>query len=569
MKGIIASEGIVIGQAFILEKSKVTIPTNSIEDKDKEREIQKLKEAVKVSRNQLTQIRDMTEKKMGKEKAEIFNAHLLILEDPMLQEQVIEFINENKNVLFAVDKAIKKIHEMFEAIPDEYMRERAHDVQDVGTRLLHNIAGVPMVSFSSIEEKVIVFAKDLTPSDTAQMDFDKVLGFVTEMGGKTSHTAIMARSLEVPAIVGAKNIISHIKNGETVILDALTGEICLTPSQELVESYEEKQTAYLEDKRELLKMKDLESISLDGRKIELAANIGTPKDLPGVKKYGADGIGLYRTEFLYMDGSTWPTEETQFEAYKKVVEAMGSKKTIIRTLDIGGDKELNYYEFEKELNPFLGWRAIRMCLDRQDIFKTQLRALLRASAFGSLHIMYPMISNLSEIQTANLVLEEVKCELSKENIPYNPDIPVGIMIETPGAALIAHKLIEVVDFFSIGTNDLTQYTLAVDRGNEKIAHLYTPFHPGVLSLIQQVVDASHKAGKWTGMCGEFAGDENAALLLLGMGLDELSMSAVSLPKVKKIIRNTSYEEAKKIADHVLDLGTAKEVIDYLKNVKKN
>lgn len=569
MKGIIASEGIVIGQAFILEKSKVTIPTNSIEDKDKEREIQKLKEAVKVSRNQLTQIRDMTEKKMGKEKAEIFNAHLLILEDPMLQEQVIEFINENKNVLFAVDKAIKKIHEMFEAIPDEYMRERAHDVQDVGTRLLHNIAGVPMVSFSSIEEKVIVFAKDLTPSDTAQMDFDKVLGFVTEMGGKTSHTAIMARSLEVPAIVGAKNIISHIKNGETVILDALTGEICLTPSQELVESYEEKQTAYLEDKRELLKMKDLESISLDGRKIELAANIGTPKDLPGVKKYGADGIGLYRTEFLYMDGSTWPTEETQFEAYKKVVEAMGSKKTIIRTLDIGGDKELNYYQFEKELNPFLGWRAIRMCLDRQDIFKTQLRALLRASAFGSLHIMYPMISNLSEIQTANLVLEEVKCELSKENIPYNPDIPVGIMIETPGAALIAHKLIEVVDFFSIGTNDLTQYTLAVDRGNEKIAHLYTPFHPGVLSLIQQVVDASHKAGKWTGMCGEFAGDENAALLLLGMGLDELSMSTVSLPKVKKIIRNTSYEEAKKIADHVLDLGTAKEVIEYLKNIKKN
>lgn len=564
-KGIAASPGVAIGEVFLLEKKEVFIDKTTISEEAVEKEILCLHDAKNKTKKQLDEIKTKAKRTMGEDKAAIFEAHLMVLDDPMLDDKVLENIRIKKmNVVASLDAAVKELSALLENIPDEYMSERAADIKDVGGRLLYNLVGIEMVSLSDLQKEVIIVAKDLTPSDTAQMNLKNVLGFVTDLGGRTAHTSIMARSLEIPAVVGTKDMTSKVKGGETIILDGLLGDVLINPTAEETQYYQRKRKECLKEKKELEKIKDLPAITKDGRKIEISANIGTPKDVEGALRYGAEGVGLYRSEFLYMDRKSLPSEDEQFVAYKEVVERMKERPIIIRTLDIGGDKELSYIDFPAELNPFLGWRAIRMCLDRPQILKTQLRAILRASNYGNPLIMYPMIISVSEIKSANAILDEAKIELRNEKIPFNENIKIGIMVETPAAAVMADKLMETVDFFSIGTNDLTQYTLAVDRGNEKIAHMYQPLHPGVLRLIKQVIDASHEGGKWTGMCGELAGDPMATVVLLGLGLDEFSMSASSIPSVKKLIRSLNYNEAHEIAKAVISMSSPEEVISYLK-----
>lgn len=565
LKGIAASPGIAIGEAYVFSKEKVNVCDCSIVLGKEEDEIKRFQDAVAETEKQLEEIYKDTLEKIGKDKAEIFKAHLMILKDPMLQEKAMEAIRSKKiKAETALNSAVEEICTVLTDLDDEYMRERAADIRDVGDRILSNLAGRDLFNpLNSLDKEVIVVSNDLAPSDTAQMQSDKVLGFVTDMGGKTSHVAIMARSLEIPAVVGTRNITSSVKEGDLLIVDGNEGIVIINPSEKELEEYKQKKARYVAEKIELEKLRSLDAITLDGREVVLSANIGTPDDVEGALRYGAKGIGLYRTEFLFMGRKSLPSEDDQFIAYKKVAEEMKGCPVIIRTLDIGGDKGLPYIDFPEELNPFLGWRAIRLCLDRTEILKTQLRAILRASHYGKLLIMYPMIASLQEIRKAKLVLKEAKEELHQEGLPFDESIQVGIMVETPAAAVIADKLIEEVDFFSIGTNDLTQYTLAVDRGNEKISQLYQPLHPAVLRLIKYVIDTSHKLGKWTGMCGELAGDDKAALLLLGLGLDEFSMSAASIPRIKKIIRASSYEESKKMAEKALSMGTAEEIEEYL------
>lgn len=568
-KGIVASPGIAIGEVYLFEKKEVVIDTSYIREEEVEKEIENLQHAKIKTRKQLKEIKDRTQRIMGEDKASIFEAHLLVLDDPMLENTVLEKISKNKlNAMAALDAALKELCDVFEKLEDEYMRERVGDIKDIGNRLMNNLAGIEMISLSDLEKKVVVVAKDLTPSDTAQMNMKNVLGFVTDIGGRTSHTSIMARSLEIPAVVGTKDITMLVKGGERIIIDGIDGNVIIKPSLEECHKYEQKRKEYIEERKELDRVKDLPAVTKDGRKVEVSANIGTPKDVEGALRNGAEGVGLYRSEFLYMDRNSLPSEEEQFEAFKQVVEKMKDCPVIIRTLDIGGDKELPYIDFPPEMNPFLGWRAIRMCLDKPEILKTQFRAILRASHYGNPLIMYPMITNVNEIKKANELLEEVKKELRNESLPFNEGINVGIMVETPAAALISDKLVEMVDFFSIGTNDLTQYTLAVDRGNERIVDLYQPFHPGVLRLIKQVIDVSHAAGKWTGMCGEMAGDPMATLVLLGLGIDEFSMSASSIPQIKKLIRELSYKEVQKIAKTAINLSSPEDVVAYIKeNIK--
>jgi phosphotransferase system enzyme I (PtsI) len=436
-------------------------------------------------------------------------------------------------------------------------------VRDIGKRLLRNILGLAIVDLSSIQDEVILVATDLTPSETAQLNLNKVLGFITDLGGRTSHTSIMARSLELPAIVGTSDVTKQVKNDDYLILDAVNNKIYVNPTADIIDELKAVQNQYISEKDELTKLKDLPAITLDGHQVEVCANIGTVRDVAGAERNGAEGVGLYRTEFLFMDRESLPTEEEQFQAYKAVAEAMGSQAVIVRTMDIGGDKDLPYMNLPKEENPFLGWRAIRICLDRKEILHDQLRAILRASAFGKLRIMFPMIISVEEVRELKAELDLLKAQLREEGKAFDESIEVGVMVETPAAAVIAHHLAKEVDFFSIGTNDLTQYTLAVDRGNELISHLYNPMSPSVLGLIKQVIDASHAAGKWTGMCGELAGDERATLLLLGMGLDEFSMSAISIPRIKKIIRNTNFEDVKALADQALAQPTAQELMNLV------
>lgn len=447
-----------------------------------------------------------------------------------------------------------------EALDDEYLKERAADVRDIGKRLLKNILNIPIVDLSAITEEVILVAPDLTPSETAQLNLDKVLGFITDLGGRTSHTSIMARSLEIPAIVGTTDATSKVKSGDFIVLDGVNNTIYLNPSESEIDKLKAFRNEYLQEKEELAKLKDLPAITLDGHQVEVCANIGTVRDVAGAERNGAEGVGLYRTEFLFMDRDALPTEEEQFQAYKAVAEAMGSQAVIVRTMDIGGDKDLPYMNLPKEENPFLGWRAIRICLDRKEILHSQLRAILRASKFGKLRIMFPMVISVEEVRELKAELEMLKGQLREEGKAFDETIEVGIMVETPAAAIIAHHLAKEVDFFSIGTNDLTQYTLAVDRGNELISHLYNPMSPAVLNLIKQVIDASHAEGKWTGMCGELAGDERATLLLLGMGLDEFSMSAISIPRIKKLIRNANYADTQALAEQALAQPTAEELM---------
>lgn len=567
-QGIAASPGIEIGKAFVLKEIEIKIDTANIAEDKIVGEIKRLEEGIAKSREQLIKIREKAERELGKDKAQIFDAHIMVLDDPMFMDEIREKIkSERITVENAISQVAKKYVDMFNSMEDEYLKERAADIKDVSERLIKNVLGIPIQSLADLAEEVIVIARDLTPSDTAQMDKEKVKAFATDMGGRTSHTAIMARSLEIPAVVGLGSISNEVSEGDTVIVDGNKGIVLVNPSEDTLRQYNELKLEYQRYKEELKKLKDLPAETKDGkRRVELAANIGTPKDVKGALEHGAEGIGLYRTEFLYMDRETLPDEEEQFRAYKEVAEAMYPRPVIIRTLDIGGDKKLPFLEMPEELNPFLGWRAIRMCLDNPELFKVQLRAILRASHYGKIKIMYPMISSVTELRRANAILKEAKDELRREGIPFDENLEVGIMVEIPSAAITADILAKEVDFFSIGTNDLIQYTLAVDRMNEKIANLYEPFHPAVLRLIKNVIDASHRAGKWTGMCGEMAGDPLAAPILLGMGLDEFSMSATSISQVKKVIRSLTYEQAKQIADEALRMESPDEIREMLNRV---
>ena len=477
-----------------------------------------------------------------------------------MESDIISLIRDERfSTEKAIHHAIEQYASMMAELDDPYLRERATDFRDIGTRLVKNALGMEVVNLGTINEEVILIAHDLTPSETAQINLQFVKGFITDIGGRTSHTSIMARSLELPAIVGTNDITSRVKNGDLVILDALDNSVIINPDAATLETARNKQAAFLAEKAELAKLRTLPAETLDGHRVEVCSNIGTIKDMDGAHRNGAEGVGLYRTEFLFMDRDALPSEDEQFQAYKEVAESMPDHPIIVRTMDIGGDKELPYLKFPKEMNPFLGWRAVRIFFDRKEIMHTQLRAILRASAFGKLRIMFPMIISVEELRLLKAEIAILKQALKAEGHAFDEQIEVGVMIETPAAAVIARHLAKEADFFSIGTNDLTQYTLAVDRGNEMISALYNPLSPSVLNLIKMVIDASHAEGKWTGMCGELAGDERATLLLLGMGLDEFSMSAISIPKVKQLIRGTNYTEAKAMADKALASATVAEV----------
>ncbi|MFZ4834848.1 phosphoenolpyruvate-protein phosphotransferase PtsI [Rouxiella sp. Mn2063] len=564
ISGILVSPGIAFGKALLLKEDEIVIDRKKISPESVDQEVERFLSGRAKASAQLETIKTKAGETFGEEKEAIFEGHIMLLEDEELEQEIIALIKDDKSTADAAAYAvIEGQAKALEELDDEYLKERAADVRDIGKRLLRNILGLAIVDLSSIQDEVILVASDLTPSETAQLNLNKVLGFITDLGGRTSHTSIMARSLELPAIVGTSDVTKQVKNDDYLILDAVNNKIYVNPTPAVIDELKAAQNQYISEKDELAKLKDLPAITLDGHQVEVCANIGTVRDVAGAERNGAEGVGLYRTEFLFMDRESLPTEEEQFQAYKAVAEAMGSQAVIIRTMDIGGDKELPYMNFPKEENPFLGWRAIRICLDRKEILHDQLRAILRASAFGKLRIMYPMIISVEEVRELNAELKMLKAQLREENKAFDESIEVGVMVETPAAAMIAHHLAKEVDFFSIGTNDLTQYTLAVDRGNELISHLYNPMSPSVLALIKQVIDASHAAGKWTGMCGELAGDERATLLLLGMGLDEFSMSAISIPRIKKIIRNTNFEDVKALADQALAQPTAQELMNLV------
>lgn len=531
--GIAASKGYAIGKVKIKSKQEIKVTDALITDVEAEKD--KLLSAVEESVKQLEELRDHAARSMGEQNAEIFDAHIMMLEDRNLIDAIIlEIEDKHVNALKATQQATSHFIDMFEQIEDEYLKERAADIKDISTRLMTNLAGNKS-DFNINEGNIVVVAHDLTPSDTAQLDKNKVIAFLTDVGGRTSHSAIMARTLEIPAVVGMGDITSFLEDGDTVIVDGFTGNVIINPSNEELELYQKKINDYQEERKDIKKLISVETRTKQGKRIYVAGNIGKPDDINQVIENGGDGVGLFRTEFLYMDRNSAPTEQEQFESYKFVLENMADKKVVIRTLDIGGDKTLPYMNLPKEMNPFLGYRAIRLCLDKKDLFKTQLRALLRASVYGKLAVMFPMISGLQELQAAMEIVEECKKELDLSGISYSKDIEWGIMIEIPSAAVCAEELAEHVDFFSIGTNDLIQYTLAVDRMSEKVSYIYNPMHPAVLRLIKMTIDGAHKHGKWVGMCGEMAADENAIPTLVEYGLDEFSMSASSILSAKKLI----------------------------------
>ena len=538
-----ASPGIALGKALVIEHSELVIEKRNISNI--EEEIQKLENAVKVSKDELTKVKEKALMELG-------------------DSAISKIRDEKVNADYALNEIKEMFVAMFESMDNEYMRERAADIKDVTNRVLRHILGIKVVDLAGLDEEVVLIAHDLTPSDTATMNKSMVLGFLTDIGGRTSHTAIMARTLEIAAVVGLDDITKKVKDGDYIVFNGDTGEVIVNPDEETKAKYASLKEKFEEYRKSLELLKGQESITTDGRHVELAGNIGSPNDVSGLIKNDAEGVGLYRTEFLYMDKEdAFPNEEEQYEAYKAVLEGMNNKPIVIRTLDIGGDKELPYFEMEPEMNPFLGYRAIRLCLDRKDIFKTQLRALYRASVHGKLRIMFPMISSLEELLSAKEVIKEVLAELDAEKIAYANDVEVGMMIEIPSAAVISDILAKHVDFFSIGTNDLIQYTCAVDRMNQKISHLYNQFNPAVLRLIKMVIDNAHKEGKWVGMCGESAGDQRMIPILLGFGLDEFSMSPISILPARKLINSLSYAEMQKFGDEVLAMGTAKEIKEYV------
>lgn len=562
MKGIGTSSGIALGKVLIYEEPKITVEENKAKDID--REIARLNKAIGRAVEEIQQLYVRTLENVGEDEAEIFNAHKMMAEDPEFIEGVKSKIRDEKvTAEWAVKQVAEEYISIFENIEDEYLRERALDLKDVSQRLLRILLGIESMDLSILKEECIIVAEDLTPSDTAQMNKDMILGIVTELGGTTSHTSIIARSLEIPAIAGVEDIIGTVKNGDIIIIDGSKGTITLEPSKKDIEAYKTKKKEQEDFRFKLQEMRGKGSISKDGTKVEIAANIGNHRDLNSVIENDGEGVGLFRTEFLYMDNNRLPTEEEQFKAYRFVAEGLEGKPVIIRTLDVGGDKDIPYMNLPKEMNPFLGYRAIRLCLDRTDIFKTQLRALLRASAFGNIKIMFPMISNIEEVRLAKRQLEEAKEELTKENIEFNPNIEVGIMVEIPAVAIHSDIFAKEVDFFSIGTNDLIQYTVAVDRGNQHISKLYNQYHPSVLKLIKMTIENGHKEGIWVGMCGEAAGDEKLIPLLLAMGLDEFSMNPSSMLKARYIIKNTSKEEIEPMLDKILSLPTAEDVERFI------
>ena len=556
--GIAASPGVVIAKAFILENPDFVIDNQTITNIKEESD--RFQKAVDRSKEELQEIKEKAQHELGEDKAAIFAAHLLVLEDPEFIGAVnTKITNEHVNAEAALDEVSSGFITMFETMDNDYMKERSADIRDVTQRIMSHLFGLSFSSLASINEEVVVIADDLTPSDTAQLNKRFVKGFATNMGGRTSHSAIMSRSLEIPAVVGTKTITEAVENDVIIIVDGLDGDVMIDPTAEELKIYEKKQHDFDEQKAEWKRLVTEKTITADGRHVELGANIGSPEDLEGVLANGAEAIGLYRTEFLYMGRDQMPTEDEQFEAYKKVLEAMGNKPVVIRTLDIGGDKELTYLDMPKELNPFLGVRAIRLCLERQDIFRVQLRALLRASVFGNLKIMFPMVATLDELRQAKAILVEEKDKLSVDSIAVSDSIEVGMMVEIPSTAVIADRFAKEVDFFSIGTNDLIQYTLAADRMNERVSYLYQPYHPAILRLVHTVIQAAHNEGKWVGMCGEMAGDHVAIPVLLGLGLDEFSMSASSILPARSQLKGLSGENAKRLATEVLDFDTANDV----------
>ncbi len=563
LKGIAAASGISTGPAYKIGREEFVVPKEEIDDSQIPLQIQLFEESLIKTRREIIELQKRISSEMGKDEAQIFDAHLLVLEDRMLIEEVISRLKRDRlNVAFIFQEVMKKYVSVFAKIEDEYLKERIADINDVGRRILRNLLGKERKGLSELKEKVIIVAHDLSPSDTAAMHKDRVAGFVTDVGGKTSHTAIMAKSLEIPAVVGAENATQIINTGDILIVDGALGVVIVNPDQAALDLYrvQEKELKGIAEK--FLSVKDLPAITKDGSKIEINANIEFPDEVSAVKMHGAEGIGLYRTEFFYMNRKDSPSEDEHYLAYKYVAETMSPYPVIIRTLDLGGDKFLSQFKIPHEMQPFLGWRAIRFCLARPDIFKLQLRAILRASVHGNLKLMYPMISGIEELRQANKLLNEAKDELRKKSVAFDDDIQVGAMIEVPSAALTADILAQEADFFSIGSNDLIQYSLAVDRANEKVAYLYEPSHPAILRLIKNIIDSAHKADINVGMCGEMAGEPSLALILLGLGLDEFSMPPQVIPELKYLIRSITLGQAKDIAEGVLRLSTSREVEEY-------
>ena len=561
LKGIAASAGISIAKAYKLESPKVEIVKK---EGNPAVEVEKFNAALEKTKKDIEGVKERAAKRLSEEELAVFDAHLMMAGDPEFAGQITSMIENDKvNAEYAADTVATQMITMFESMDNDYFRERAADIKDVTFRLKCNLLGLTIPDLTAIDEDSIIVAYDLTPSDTAQLN-EYVKGFATSIGGKTSHSAIMANSLEIPAVVGCGDILSQVSHGDTLVLDAVDGVVIVNPDEATVKEYEAKAKAFAEEKEALKVLVNAKSISTDGHEVELAGNIGGIKDVEGVLKNGGEGVGLFRTEFLYMDSDHFPTEDEQFEAYKAVLEGMGGKKVVVRTLDIGGDKKLKYFTFPEEMNPFLGYRAIRLCLDRTDIFRTQLRALIRASVYGKLCIMFPMIATVQEFRDAKAIYEEEKANLIKEGVAVADNIEVGMMVEIPAAAVLADQFAKYADFFSIGTNDLIQYSMAADRMSEHVSYLYQPYNPAVLRLVKMTIDGAHKEGKWAGMCGAMAGEEYAAPILLGLGLDEFSMSATQILKARKIINSLSKKEMEEVAAEALNKQTADEVLAFVK-----
>ena len=564
IKGIAASSGIAIGKVYKLESPVINVDNEHKGSVDEE--LARFEEALKKTVEDINKVKEKASANLSDEELAIFDAHLMMAQDPEYADQIKAMINEGNSADYACKSVSDSMISMFESLDDAYFKERAADIKDVSYRLLCNCLGLVIPDLTSIDEEVIIVAEDLTPSDTASLNKKYTLGFCTSIGGRTSHSAIMARSLEIPAIVGTGNIMTSCVNGDILILDAVDGVAIVNPSEEEIKTYKEKQAKFLEEKKALEVLVNQKTISTDGHQVELAGNIGGPNDVEGVIKNGGEGVGLFRTEFLYMNSvNDFPSEEEQFEAYKAVLEGMNVKKVVVRTLDIGGDKKLNYFSFPEEMNPFLGYRAIRFCLDRTDVFRTQLRALIRASVYGRLCIMFPMIATVKEFLDAKAIYNEEREKLISEGIKVADKIEVGMMVEIPASAILADEFAKHADFFSIGTNDLIQYSMAADRMSEKVSYLYQPLNPSILRLVKMTIDGAHSQGKWAGMCGEMAGDPNAAPLLLGLGLDEFSMSATSILRARKIINGLSKKEMEELADKAIHMQTEQEVLELLKN----
>lgn len=557
LKGIAASAGIANAKVYKLEHPELVIEKK---DANKEEELKKFEDALTRTREDITTIQKNAVGKLSDEELAIFDAHLEFTNDPEFGGQINAMIeSESVNAEYAVDEVSNMFIGIFEGMDDPYFRERAADIKDVSYRIKCHIMDVRIPDLTLIDEEVIIVAEDLTPSDTAQLNKEFTKGFATEIGGRTSHSAIMARSLEIPAIVGVKGILDTLEHDQTIIMDAIKGEIIMDPTPEQIEEYAVKENNFIKFRDSLKVLKDEDSITTDGHQVEIVGNIGTPNDAQAVIDNGGEGVGLYRTEFLYMDSQDFPTEEEQYNAYKAVLEQMPDQPVVVRTLDIGGDKELPYLDLPEEMNPFLGYRAIRLCLDRDEIFRVQLRALLRASVHGKLCIMFPMVATLEELRDAKQILKEEEEKLVAEGIEVSDDYQVGIMVEIPAVAVLSDKFAKEVDFFSIGTNDLIQYSMAADRMSEKVSYLYQPLNPSLLRLIKMTIDGAHKEGIWVGMCGEVAGDPQAIPILLGLGLDEFSMSATSILEARKIIRGMSLKDAQELASKAIECTTDKEV----------